>query len=521
MLRIRQLAILLTVLLLVLAGLIALYSYIINPPTKKAEIKGLTHLYSIYGWGSRPDQLLKQPHAIAVDNAKNMYVTDGSGKVVVFDKDGNYIRSFGGYGKKPGSLRGALGISVDAEHDRVYIADRVRFRLVIYTTKGKFLKEVPVLSPVTPMVYKDKVYLATYGPIVIYSLDGEKLDEWGARGKKAGEFDYPHGLSADKDGNIYVSDTNNTRLVVLSPRGEPIAAKGELPKGTELGQMPSEFGLPAGMVMDDKNRLFIVDAFDFSIKAYNLRGQQIAIFGGSPGQLEGEFSYPDGIAFLGDKTFAIADKFNDRIQVVRLIVPGEETLGDMIPKWAYWLLLIPLLLLLTLFGRKKAIAHSDFMEQVVKDKKVRLLSVVHKRVFVTQAVYERFINVEEEGFLMADLIAPRKFKSKKVEKLMESYEIDEMRATFLACALKRTMEVIFFARSIALVDDEKIRELAEGNKLKTQNYDEFIKQYEVEEVMTEEESVLQEAEDEDVESTETESSPEAGKPAETDEDIEF
>lgn len=521
MLRVRQLVILLTVLMLILGALLAVYFFIINPPVKTADVKGLRHVFSIYGWGSRPDQLLKRPHGVAVDTDKNIYVTDGSGKIVVFDRDGNYLRSFGGFGKKPGSLRGALGIAIDQKSNRVYIADRVRFRLVIYTTKGKFIKEVPVLSPVTPMVYGNKVFLATYGPILVYNLNGVLLDSWGDRGRKAGQFDYPHGLVADKQGNIYVADTNNARLVVMNKRGEPIASKGLPTKGVEQMEAPAEFALPAGLAMDDKNRLFMVDAFDFSIKAYNLRGQQIAVFGGNPGQMEGEFSYPDGIAFLGDRTFAIADKFNDRIQVVRLTIPGEETLGDRIPRWAYLLLLIPLLLLLSLFGRKRVIANEDFLEQIVAQKKVRLLAVAYKRVFVTQDIFDKFMNIQEEGFEITDLLAPRSFNQKKADQIKEAYSLNNLEATYLACAMKTLPETIFFARNMALVDNERLRELAEGNKLKTQSYEEFIDQYEIEAALTEEEKVLEESEPEservDTDATEKSSDSEHDK----DIDLEF
>lgn len=491
MTRVRQLAIILLALALVLGSLVAVYFFILNPPQKKAEVKGIQHLYSIYGWGSRPDQLLKRPHGVAADDEGNIYVTDGSGRVVVFDSQGDFVRTFGARGKTPGSFRGAMGIAVDSKNKKVYVADRVRFRLVIYTTKGKFLNEIPVLSPLTPMVYKDKVYLATYGPINVYDLNGKQIDQWGARGRKAGEYDFPHGLAADSKGNIYVSDTNNTRLVVLNSRGEPIASKGMLPTGPGIGKDPQEFGMPAGITMDDKGRLFIVDAFDFSVKAYNLKGQQIAIFGGNPGELDGEFSYPDGIAFIGDKTFAVADKFNDRVQVLRLIIPGEETLRDRIPKWAYYLLLIPLLLLLLAFGRRKHIAHEDFISKAVADKKMRLVAAAIKRVYVTQDVYDKYSEREEEGFLLAEVLVARKYNEKKAERFAEAYQISEKEAAYLACAVKRKLEAVLLSRNIGLVDAPNLKELAEANKIKTQNYEEFIRKYEIEDVLTDEERVLE------------------------------
>ncbi len=482
MVRTRTLIILVATLLLTLGLLIFFYFYVLNSSNDKVETQGMTHLFSIYGWGDRPDELLKRPTGVASDDKGNIYVTlPTRGRVVVFDNNGNFVRVFGSKGMAPGSLRGPLGIAVDSQRKRIYVADRERFRLVIFNLNGKFLSETTLMSPVQPCVAKDRVYLTTFGPIAILSLDGKILNTWGARSRSVGGFDYPHGICVDSHGSVYVSDTNNTRLVALNKVGTVLWIKGKPPKA--VLDPKTGLNLPAGMTMDDKDRLYIVDAFDYSIKVYNTRGQQIATFGGGSGNLEGQFNMPDGIAYLGNRVFAIADKFNDRVQVVRLTIPGEESPFENFPWWA--LLLIPLLMLL--LRRKKFIANEDFMELVISDQKLRLLTQVAKRVQVSQEIFDRFADYEEDALKFADVVTVRPYSKEKVQELMEKHGIEESAAAFLALSGKKFIEKLKFDRLTLAFEDDKVREILGSNGKKPPkmiNYQEFIEKYDVQEEET-------------------------------------
>jgi hypothetical protein len=466
-------------LLLTLGALAYFYFYVLNNPNDKVQSEGMTHLFSIYGWGDRPDQLLKRPHGVASDGSGNIYVTlPTRGKVVVFDNNGNFLYQFGSKGVNPGSLMGPLGIAIDSQRGRIYVADRERFRLIIYNLQGKFQKETTLLSPVTPAVGKDRVYLSTFGPLVTLSLDGRILDTWGGRSRAIGGFDFPHGVGVDSRGNIFVSDTNNTRLTALNKKGDVLWTRGRPPEG--IMDPKKGLNLPAGLCMDDKERIYVVDAFDYGIKVFNTRGTQVATFGGSSGNLEGQFNMPDGIAYLGNRMFAIADKFNDRVQVVRLTIPGEESPFDNFPWWI--LLLIPLLMLL--LRRKKFIANEDFMELVVQDQKLRLLTQVAKRIHVSQEAFDRFSEYEEDALKFADIASVRPYSKEEIQELMEKHDVEEKTATFLALSRKKFTEKLMLNRFTLAFEDEKVKELLEENPKKKPpkmiNYKEFIEKYDVE-----------------------------------------
>jgi len=477
--RTKTLIILVAILLLTMAALAYFYFYVLNNPNDQVENQGMTHLFSIYGWGDKPDELMKRPTGVAADDKGNIYVTLPSrGKVAEFDNNGNFIRSFGSQGMAPGSLRGPIGVAVDSQRGRVYVADRERFRLVIFNLQGKYISETTIMSPVTPAVGKDRIYLSTFGPIAILSLDGKILNSWGSRSRALGGFDYPHGVVVDNRGNIYVSDTNNTRLVALNKKGDVLWTRGRPPAA--VLDPKKGLNLPAGLAMDEKERIYVVDAFDFAIKVFNTRGNQVAQFGGSAGNLEGQFNMPDGIAYMGNKVFAIADKFNDRVQVVRLTIPGEEGPFDNFPWWL--LLLIPLLM--ALLRRKKFIANEDFMELVVQDQKLRLLTQVAKRVHVSQQVFDRFADYEEDALKFADIAIVRQYKQEEIQELVEKHDVTENMAAFLALAKKKLAEKILLGRLTLAFEDEKVREVLEGNGKKPPkmiNYQEFLDKYEVEE----------------------------------------
>lgn len=480
MLKTRTLIALILILAILLAALIYFYYFYLRTPSEKARQEGMTHLFSIYGWGTKKDELLVKPRGVAADADGNIYVTVPSrGLIAVFDRNGKFLYKFGGWGTKPGNLRGGIGVAVSSKYNRVYVADRVRFRLVIYTLKGQFIKEVPILSPVTPYVAPDgRVFLATFGPIVIFDKDGNQIGSIGRRGLLPGEFDFPHGLAMDKKGYLYVSDTNNTRLQVLDKKFRVVGVKGKPP--SSLLETTREFGLPAGMAIDEKDRLWVVDSFDFSIKVYTNTGKFLAKFGGESGSLDGQFRYPDGIAYLGNRTFAIADTGNNRVQVIRFTLPGEAGIAERLPWWL-WLLLIPLLLwLASQFGKKKYFADEEFLAKVVEDQKLALLASVAPRVFILPEIFEKYFEYEEEGLRADEVLFVRDFSEKAVEEVKEKFNLDDLRARFLAMIGKRWHEKVLFHRFWVLTEDGLIKEAAEKMKLKTMNYEEFIETYEEE-----------------------------------------
>ena len=88
---------------------------------------------------------------------------------------------------------------------------------------------------------------------------------------------------------------------------------------------------------------------------------------GEWGGEDGQFYYPDGLAYLGGDRYAVADKFNGRVQVVRISLPGSAEgvgegaglgiggLGRLLLCSAAFLGLLLLLLLLLIWYRRRGL----------------------------------------------------------------------------------------------------------------------------------------------------------------------
>lgn len=55
--------------------------------------------------------------------------------------------------------------------------------------------------------------------VVKFSAAGKYLYAWGVKGSGPGQFDLPHGLDLDGEGNVYVADRENSRIQIFSPSG--------------------------------------------------------------------------------------------------------------------------------------------------------------------------------------------------------------------------------------------------------------------------------------------------------------
>ena len=197
--------------------------------------------------GSSDTTLLGGPAGIWVDpNTNEAFIADGyrNRRVIVFDgASGKYLRHWGAYGGKPDDtekfdpktmVAGALPKQFSTVHGitgssdgKIYVADRRGNRIQVFDHEGKFLAEkviapatlssgsafVPVLSPDAPQQW---LYVADGTNHKIWILrrsDLEVVGEFGRGGRQVGQMLRPHGMSIDKQGNLYVGEASTGRRV--------------------------------------------------------------------------------------------------------------------------------------------------------------------------------------------------------------------------------------------------------------------------------------------------------------------
>jgi len=181
------------------------------------------------------------PTSVAIDEicdggTGDVWVADGYGASLVhrFSKDGSYMETIDGT-EGEGRFDCPHGIIIDRRRPsgELYVADRANSRVQVYNLNGEFLRSFgsPFLNtPSGFSVYQDYMIVAELDSKLTI-LDGDDqfveylfMDEeapnrpgWPNEEKKEtvlgrpsdlhpGKFNSPHGMTIDKDGNIYVAE---------------------------------------------------------------------------------------------------------------------------------------------------------------------------------------------------------------------------------------------------------------------------------------------------------------------------
>jgi DNA-binding beta-propeller fold protein YncE len=187
----------------------------------------------VEGWAKWPeDWSLHDVAAVGIDHHDNVYAFHrGDHPIVVFDRDGNVLRTWG-----EGVFKHAHGIHIAAD-GCIYLTDDTDHTVRKCTPEGKVLLTIGVPGVPKPFMSGEPFRKCTHtalspaGDIYVsdgygnarvhkYSPDGKLLMSWGQPGAAPGEFNLPHNIACDADGWVYVSDRENHRVQVFDGNGK-------------------------------------------------------------------------------------------------------------------------------------------------------------------------------------------------------------------------------------------------------------------------------------------------------------
>ncbi|HDQ25335.1 MAG TPA: hypothetical protein ENN43_01140 [bacterium] len=171
------------------------------------------------------------PRDLVVTKQGNVFVADtGNGKIEKFSKDGIHLMTIGGKGDGVLEFNEPFGM-VQGPDNNIYVADRINFRIQVITEEGKYVREFKVdgwergqivngclMEPYISISSGGKyIYItdSSKGQVLRYNLNGanKKVFEKNERGEDL--FGCPIGISAGKDGKIYVTDSGLQKLVTF------------------------------------------------------------------------------------------------------------------------------------------------------------------------------------------------------------------------------------------------------------------------------------------------------------------
>ena len=224
-----------------------------------------------------------RPTYVAVDpTSDEVYVTDLlSGSIYVYDRDGNYSRTFTPQGIAAEEWR-PLGIGFSPE-GTLFISD-----------------------------------LGGRQAVREFRTDGTVVREVG----EPGETSFANGFAVDQAGNVAIADSNNGRVAFFDKGGAIVA---QINRGAGEG----ELSLPRGLAIDDRNRLYVPmrsTSTSRSTTSGRSDSEGIKYVGtfGVEGSGDGQFEYPNGAAADTRGRVYITDRVNNRLQVMGQLVAPDR-----------------------------------------------------------------------------------------------------------------------------------------------------------------------------------------------------
>lgn len=172
--------------------------------------------------GAEADWLFNGPTDVAFGKDGEIFVADGYGnsRVVKFDRNGRFLKSWGTFGSGLGEFNLPHSIVID-DQERIYVADRENKRIQIFDSEGRYLRQWAGIGyPYGLFITQDQhVWVADggYDRVIELDLSGKILGAIGEPGHAVGQFAWAHFLVLGRDRKIYVADVLNWRFQVFAP----------------------------------------------------------------------------------------------------------------------------------------------------------------------------------------------------------------------------------------------------------------------------------------------------------------
>lgn len=258
---------------------------------------------------------MKLPSDVAVDQSGRIFILDGTADTVrVYSPKGEPLFSLGG----PGVLNQPLGIDVTPAGD-VIVADSGHHRLALFPAQDKNPRFIAVPSPAdgkpsdpTDVNFgPDNTYIVVDNDnhrVVALNRSGQLLWATGTMGRNPEEFRFPFLMDIDLLGRVYIVEAINTRVQVLEANGDFARFIGE------WGIEPGQFFRPKGVVVNEKNEVFVSDSYLGVIQAFKREGALIGVVGDGHGKVT-KFKTPVGMAAAGNRLFVV-EMYNNRVLIL-------------------------------------------------------------------------------------------------------------------------------------------------------------------------------------------------------------
>lgn len=294
------------------------------------------------------------PEGIGSDAAGNIYVADAVNNLIRKIAPDGAVTTLAGNGTA-GTTNGAgsaasfnrpTGITTD-KSGNVYVADAENSLVRKIETNGQVSTYATGFNNPSSLVFNaaGDLFIADMGSNQIKRFSKAGLLSTFAGNSSAGSsdgqgaaasFSKPAGITIDAAGNLYVADSGNNLIRMITPSGQvtTVAGNGAAGSGNGAGKNAG-FNNPVGIAVDFVGRLYIGDTGNHLVRMITPAGVVTTLAGaGKPGRQSGQgvnagFNMPKALIIDDKGNISVADAANN---VIRRISINGYTINPELPK---------------------------------------------------------------------------------------------------------------------------------------------------------------------------------------------
>ncbi len=211
---------------------------------------------------------ISQPQAIAIDPGGSLYIVDtGNNRIVKFNNKGEYVFTLGGFGWETEQFDRPLDITAKSGLE-IFIADFNNERIERYDNKLNYISSF----------YSEETFLTNL------------------------QFGFPSSVDVSAQGELFICDNENNRILKLNTLGEPVVSFGDFNWGDGQLEHPAKIEISPG------NLIYVSDQSANRVVVFDYFGNYVSKFG------KDFLSKPQGMTWFQNKLF-VADSGNDRLAV--------------------------------------------------------------------------------------------------------------------------------------------------------------------------------------------------------------